>query len=154
MFWTPGPFVYGALIVGAVLDAESQKQETFGETVAGMLITIVLLWLAHTYAQIIGHRLEKGEHLSIGLVGNKMAHEFAIITGAGLPVLVVVIWWAGGSNLDSALSAGVWTAALTVVVANVIAGFRANLKGADLVFQTAVGAILGLGILVLKLIYH
>ena len=154
MFRTPGPFVYGALIVGAVLDAESQKQETFKETIAGIVITIVLLWLAHTYAQIMGHRLEKGEHLSIRLVAENMAEEFAILTGAGLPLLVVLIWWAGGAHLDSALSAGVWTAAITIIAANVLAGFRAKLSGADLVFQTSIGAFLGLGILVLKLIYH
>jgi len=154
MFRSPGPFVYGALIVGAVLDAESQKQETFAETVAGIVITIVLLWLAHTYAQVIGQRLEKGEHLSFGLIGNKMAHEFSILTGAALPLLVVVIWWVAGGTLTGALSAGVWTAAITIVAANLVAGFRANLSGADLVFDTAVGAFLGLGILVLKLIYH
>ena len=60
MFRTPGPFVYGALIVGAVLDAESQKQETFAETVAGVVITIVLLWLAHAYAQVIGETAREG----------------------------------------------------------------------------------------------
>ena len=154
MFWTPGPFVYGALIVGAVLDAESQKQETFVETIAGVSITIILLWLAHGYAQIIGHRLAKGEHLSLKLVGDKMSHEFAILTGAALPLVVVLIWWATGAKLDSALSAGVWTAAITIIAANVIAGVRAKLSGADLVFQTSIGAFLGLGILALKLIYH
>jgi hypothetical protein len=154
MFLTPGPFVYGALIIGAVLDAESQKQETFVETVVGVTITIVLVWLAHTYAQIIGQRLEKGEHLSVGLVVNKMSHEFAILTGAALPLAVVLIWWAAGAKLDSALSAGVWAAAITIVVANVVAGTRAKLSGADLLFQTSIGAFLGIGILVLKLVYH
>lgn len=154
MFLNPGPFVYGALIIGAVLDAESQKLETFGETIAGVVITMVLLWLAHAYAQITGHRLEKGEHLSFGLVANKMAHELPILTGAALPLLAVVISWAAGATLDNALSAGVWTAAATLVAANVVAGVRANLSGADLVFQTSIGAFLGLGILVLKLIYH
>jgi hypothetical protein len=146
--------VYGALIVGAVLDAESQKQETFAETVAGIAITIVLLWLAHAYAEVVGQRLEKGEHLSLSLIGNKMADEFAILTGAALPLLIVLIWWASGGTLAGALSAGVWTTAITIVAANVLAGFRAKLSGADLVFQTAIGAFLGLGILVLKLIFH
>jgi hypothetical protein len=154
MLWTPGPFVYGALIIGAVLDAESQKQETFKETVAGVVITIVLLWLAHGYAQIIGHRLERGEHLTMKLVWNKMSHEFAILTGASVPLVVVLIFWAGGAHLDTALSAGVWAAAVTIVAANVIAGVRAKLSPTDLVFQTSIGAVLGLGILVLKLIYH
>ena len=146
--------MYGALIVGAVLDAESQKQETFAETVAGVVITIVLLWLAHAYAQVIGHTLEKGEHLSFRLIGNKMAHEFSILEGAALPLLIVVIWWASGGTLAGALSAGVWTAAITIVAANLLAGVRANLSRTDLVFQTAIGAFLGLGILVLKLIFH
>ena len=154
MLWTPAPFVYGALIIGAVLDAESQKQETVTETIVGVVITIILLWLAHTYAQITGERLEQGRHLSPKLIGNKMVHELPILTGAGLPLLAVMIASAAGAKLDTALSAGTWTAAVTIVAANVIAGVRGKLSGADLVFQTAVGAFLGLGILVLKLIYH
>ncbi len=154
MLRRPAPFVYGALIIGAVLDAESQKQETFAETVSGMIITVLLLWLAHTYAQVIGQRLEKGEHLSLGLVRSKMAHEVAILTGAALPLLVVVIWWAAGGHLGSALSAGVYTAAVTIVVVEVAAAVRTGLSGTALVLQAGIGVILGLGILGLKLIYH
>lgn len=154
MLWTPGPFVYGALIIGALMDAESQKQETFVETVVGVLITVVLLWLAHGYAQIIGSRLEQGEHLTVRLVWSRMSHEFAIVTGAALPLVVVMIFWAAGTKLNPALTAGVVTSAVTIVAANVIAGVRAKLSPGDLVFQTSIGAVLGLGILALKLIYH
>lgn len=146
--------MYGALIVGAVLDAESQKQETFAETVSGMIITVVLLWLAHSYSQVVEQRLKEGEGLSLGLIGSKLGHEFAILTGAALPILVVVIWWAAGGHLESALSAGVFAAVATIVVVEVAAAVRAGLSGTALVLQAGIGVILGLGILGLKLIYH
>ena len=154
MFRAPGSLVYGTIIVGAVLDAESTKLETFAETVAGITIAMVLLWLAHSYAQITAERVEKGEHLSLRLIGSKMAHEVSILTGAAVPLLVVVIWWVSGGTLTGALSAGVWTCAVEIVVIEVIAALEAGLSGAEFVLQTAVGVFLGLGILVLKLIFH
>ncbi len=154
MFRSPGPLVYGTLIVGAVLDAEGIKTETFSETVAGVAITVVLLWLAHVYAQVTGQRLAQGEHLSLKLIGSKMAHEASMLVGAAVPLMVVVIWWISGGTLAGALTAGVWTSAVTLVVINVAAGLEAELSGAALLFQTAVGGLLGLGILALKLVFH
>jgi hypothetical protein len=154
MFRSPGQLVYGTLIVGAVLDAEGIKTETFSETVAGAAITVVLLWLAHSYAQVTGERLAQGEHLSLKLIGRNMAHEASMLVGAAVPILVVVIWWVSGGTLAGALTAGVWSSAVALVVINVAAGLEAELSGGALVLQTAVGGFLGLGILVLKLIFH
>jgi hypothetical protein len=154
LFRRPGPLVYGTMTVGAVLDAEGVKTETFAETIVGVALAMVLLWLAHSYAQITGHRLEKGEHLTPRLIGQHMAHEAPILAGAVVPLLTVLIWSAAGSNLSDALSAGIWADVAMIVVINLVAAFVSELSGVALLFQTAVGVVLGIGIIAVKLIFH
>lgn len=154
LFHNPGPLVYGTLLVGAVLDAEAFAAETYPETVAGAAVTMILIWLAHSYSQITGERVQKGEHLTVGLVFRKLEHELPILTGAAVPLVVVLFGWVTGASLQSSLSAGVYAAAITLVVVEVIAAIEARLTGWELVLQTVLGIVLGLGIYGLKLIYH
>jgi hypothetical protein len=154
LFRNPGPLVYGTLLVGAVLDAESFKGETFAATIGGVVITMVLIWLAHSYAQITGDRVRKREHLTVGMVARRLEHELPMLTGAAVPLVVVVICWLAGASLSTALTAGVVAAAITLVVVEVIAGIAAQLSAGEFVLQGSVGVLLGLGILGLKLVYH
>jgi hypothetical protein len=154
MLKSPGPLLYGTLLVGAVLDAESFKGETFAETIGGIVVTMVLIWLAHGYAQITDERVKTGKHLTRKLVVSKLEHELAILTGASVPLVVVVISGIAGASLTTALTAGVWAAAITIVVLEVIAALEARLTLGEAMLQTTVGVLIGVGILVLKLVYH
>ena len=76
---------------------------------------MVLMWLAHGYAEITDERVKTGAHLTPHLVISKLEHELAILTGAAVPLVVVVIAGASGASLNTALTAGVWTSAVTIV---------------------------------------
>jgi len=154
IFRSPGPLVYGTITVGAVLDAESTNLETFSETIAGVAIAMVVYWLAYSYAQVTADRVQKGQQLTLRLVVDKMAHEVSILTGAAVPVVVVAIWYAAGAGLGDALTAGAWAASLMIVLVNVIAALEAKLTGWAFALQTAVGVVIGVGILVMKLVFH
>jgi hypothetical protein len=151
---SPGALVYGTVTVGAVLDAEGIKTETFAKTLFGVALAMVLLWLAHSYAQITGHRFEKGEQLTPRMIWHHMAQEAPILAGAVVPLLTVIAFWAAGSNLGDALSAGIWADVAMIVVINVVAAFVSDLTGIAILVQTAVGVTLGIGIIVVKLIFH
>jgi hypothetical protein len=154
LFRRPGALVYGTVTVGAVLDAEGIKTETFAETIVGVALAMVLLWLAHSYAQITGHRFEKGEQLTPRTILQHMADEAPILAGAVVPLLTVIIWTATGSNLSEALSAGIWADVAMIVVINLVAAVISELSGVALVVQTVVGVVLGIGVIVVKLIFH
>ncbi|HEY1592455.1 MAG TPA: hypothetical protein VGF81_11725 [Solirubrobacteraceae bacterium] len=154
LFARPGPLVYGTMVVGAVMDAEGIKTETFPETIFGIGLAMVLLWLAHSYASLTGHRLSEGEHLTTKLLGHHLAHEAPILLGAVIPLLTVIIWSATGASLSESLSAGIWADVAMIVIINLVAAFVTELRGRDLIVQTAVGVVLGLGIIFVKLIFH
>ena len=154
LFARPGPLVYGTMVVGTVLDAEGIKTETFSETIFGVTLAMVLLWLAHSYASLTGHRLTQGEHLTRKLLSHHLAHEAPILLGAVIPLLTVIVWSATGASLSESLSAGIWADVAMIIIINLVAAFVSELRGTDLLVQTAVGVVLGLGIIFVKLIFH
>ncbi len=146
--------VYGTITVGALLAAESAHQETYVETVGAVLLTLLIYVLAHAYAEFAGERLRSGEHLTLTGFGHTVARSAALLPGAGVPLIALLISWAVGASLSAAVTAAVWTSAGMVVVLELIAGVRADNSGRELAAQTAIGALLGLLVIVLRLILH
>ncbi len=150
----PGGAVYGTITVGALLAAESSQRETYLETISAVILALVLYWIAHSYAGFAGGRLKEGERLTLGGLGRAMLHEVAILTGASMPLLALVLFDIAGASLSSAVTAGTWTAAAMVVVIEMVAGIRAELAGRELIGQTALGALLGCLVIAVHLILH
>ncbi len=150
----PGDAVYGTIAVGALLAAESARQETYLETVVAVVITLVLYWLAHSYAELVERRLEQEAKLTVARALDTLTHEFPILLGAAVPLLTLLIWWATGASLSSAVSAAVWTSAAIVVAVEAVSAVHARLKGRELLAQVLVGAVVGLLIVALKVLLH
>jgi hypothetical protein len=146
--------VYGTIVVGTLLAAESAQKETYLKTVLSVVITLLLYWLAHSYAESAASRMNTRAKLSADELIRSMRHESPIIIGAAMPLVPLLIWWATGGSLLNAVSAAIWTAAGMIVVYEAIAGLRAKLTGVELIVQTLVGAALGLMVIVLKLLLH
>ena len=52
----PAGVIYGVLAIGALLAAESGRHESYADTLGSVLIALCLYWLAHAYADVLGHR--------------------------------------------------------------------------------------------------
>jgi hypothetical protein len=154
MFPDPAGAVYGTITVGALLAAESAHQETYLETVVAVVLTLVLYVLAHSYSEFAGHRLRAGEPLELEGYRRSFVREAAALPGAVVPLIAVLISWVAGASLSTAVSAAVWTSAGMVVVLELVAGIRAGEEGRELAGQVALGALLGLLVIALKLVLH
>ena len=60
-----GAAIYGLITVGALLAAETAQSETYAETVVAVVITLLIYWLAHSYADLTSWRLEASESLRL-----------------------------------------------------------------------------------------
>jgi hypothetical protein len=150
----PGRLVYGTIAVGTLLAAESARQETYVETVFAVAITLLLYWLAHSYSEFVDRRLEHGKPFSLDGFADAALHELAVLVGAAIPLIVLVIWWLADASLGAAVSAAVWTSAIVIVVIEIVIGRRAELSGREFVTQTAFGTILGLLVIAVRLLLH
>jgi hypothetical protein len=154
MLANPAAGVYGLITVGALLSAESAKRQTYPETVEGVLIAILILWLAHSYSEYTAQRLTEGSRLEFRELGRTMLRELFIVAGAFVPLATVLVWWIAGGQLTVAVEAAVWASAIMVVLVEAFVGIGAGLKGREFAGQLAMGVFLGVLILALNFVLH
>jgi positive regulator of sigma E activity len=150
----PAGVVYGTLIIGAVLATESVRRETLLDTVGATVLALLLYWLAHSYATTLGERLDRKTPLSAATVVRSVLRDRAIVRGALVPILALLIASVLGATLSTAVLVAVWTSSGTIVAFEVLAGFRARLRGRELVVQICTGTVMGLMIIALRTVMH
>jgi hypothetical protein len=150
----PGRVVYGLITVGTLLAAESSLHDTYLETVGSVVLALLLYWLAHAYSELLGERLLTHERLSAQALGRSLLHEWAIVRGGALPLLALVLAWIAGASQETGVLLAVWTAALSLVAFELVAGVRSNSTPKELALEGCVGATMGLAIVALRAILH
>jgi hypothetical protein len=150
----PGSAIYGTIAVGALLAAESVRRETYGKNIEAVVITLLIYWLAHAYADLAAARLRSGARLTIGRLAKTMLHELPLLAGATIPLAILLICWAAGTRLSVAVIAALWTSAAIVVTIELSAGIRGRLAGRQFLAQVLVGAVLGSLVIFLKVVLH
>jgi hypothetical protein len=146
--------IYGTILVATMLSAESAAEETYVKTALGVLVAMATYWLALAYARFTGERLEQGTRATVaGMVGAAV-HELTVLYGAAVPFLALIVFWIGGASLDTAVLAAIYFADATIIGAEILIGVRAGLKGTALIGQAAVGGVLGVLVLLLRLLLH
>lgn len=146
----PAGVVYGVITVGALMAAESGRHESYIDAFASSLIATLLYWLAHSYSDLLGDRLTTGEPLTMKVLARELAHDWAIVRGAAIPLLALVIAWLAGAGRESGVTAALRTAVVTVVVFEVLAGIRAKSTPGELLLKAGVGVTMGIAILAVK----
>jgi hypothetical protein len=150
----PGSAIYGTIAVGALLAAESVRRETYARNVVAVVITLLLYWLAHSYADLAAERLRSGAPLTVGRLVRTMLEELPLLAGATIPLATLLICWAAGTRLSVAVIAALWTSAAIVVMIELSAGVRGHLAAKQFIAQVLVGALLGSLVIFLKVVLH
>jgi hypothetical protein len=146
--------IYGIILVATMLSAESAVRETYAKTAGGVLVAMATYWLALTYSRFTGERLEQGEHATVALLVRAAKHEVTVLYGAVIPFAALLIFWLAGTSLNTGALAVVYVADATIIATELIIGIRAELTGRELLAQTAIGAVLGVLVLALRLLLH
>lgn len=146
--------MYGVIVIGALLAAESGRHESYLDTVVSALIAAALYWLAHAYASVLGRRLAGNERLTAAALVRALGHDWALIRGAAVPLLALLGAGAVGASQEAAVTAGLWSAVASLVVFELVAGIRSRATRSELTVELAVGATMGLAILALRIVLH
>jgi hypothetical protein len=154
MLRNPGGLVYGVIAIGTLLAAESPRRETYPETIGAVVVAILLYWLAHAYSEFTEHRLERSQALNLAILGRTLGHELSILGGAAAPLVAVLVCWAAGATVSTAVTAALWTSAAMILGIETVAGIRAKLTGRELAAQVGLGTVLGLLVITLRFILH
>jgi hypothetical protein len=141
-------------MIGALLAAESGSHDTFAETLGSALIAVAIYWLVHAYSETLGRRLSTPGRLTVVSLWRALRYEWAIVEGAAIPLLVLVLAWATGASQETAVTAALWTAVVCVIVFELVAGIRSQATPAELALDVGVGVVMGVAILALKVVLH
>jgi hypothetical protein len=145
-----GGFIYGTIIVLAVIVAGARAYEHEAGHIAGLVtVTVVVFWLAHLYSHALAHSVAYDEHLSLAEL-RRIAHREASILEAAVPPLVALLLGAFGIL---STEVAVWVAVglgLVVLCAQGITFARVERLGRLGTFAV-VAANLGLGVLLVSL---
>jgi hypothetical protein len=150
----PARVVYGLLTVGALMAAESGHHETYLDLIVSALITTFLYWLLHAYSAVLGHRLETGEHLTLQALSHGLMDEWAIVRGAAIPLLALIIAWLAGAGQETGVTVALYSATGGLIAFELAAGIRSRAAPRELALEVGVGVIMGLAILGLRILLH
>lgn len=150
----PRGLVYGTILVATLLAAEPPRRETYARTVGAIAVAMLVYWLATSYAEFTGDRVREEQPFTLGSFARTAVRELAVVYGAFVPLLAVLVCWAAGAQLNTAVTVAVWTAVAMIVAIEVGIGIQADLTGKQLIVQTGMGVLLGLMVVALRVLLH
>ncbi len=141
-------------MTGALLAAESGLHETYLDTFASGALAAVLYWLAHGYADVLGRRLVERQPLTPGALARSMGHEWAVIRGAAIPLLALLVAAICGADRETGVTIAVWSAAGSIAGLELLAALRTHATRKEVALDASVGVAMGLAVIALKSILH
>ncbi|WP_269302172.1 hypothetical protein [Aeromicrobium sp. HA] len=149
----PAGMIHGALVMGATLALMSEKTRA-EVSVIGAAGVLTIYWLSHAYTHALGRGIDGDQvHLAARLVGS-VRHEWPVFLG-GLPALVVfATMLAFGSQVATAMAAGLWVTVVLMAVSGYLAAHQAGVSGWRTGAETAFAALLGLFMVGLNTLLH
>ncbi len=146
--------IYGLILVGSLMAAESYKQESHLDVLLSVAITLVVYWLAHAYSLVLGRRIERSEVLSLRSLYDGARDSASVLQGALVPLLALLVAWGAGAAPQTSIDIALWSAVATLVCLELIAGLRAKVRPLELALSCCVGAAIGAVVLALKVLLH
>ncbi len=153
----PRGTIYGTIAAGLVIAAEEPATETYPRVLVAAAVAVVTYWLAHGYAAWVGERLRQGDPdtgWSIRRLGHALRDEWPIIEGGAIPLAALLVAWAVGAPLATAITADLWTAAATLAAFELAGGLRQRLRPSHLLANAAFGLVLGVALFGVKTLLH
>jgi hypothetical protein len=150
----PTGVIYGVIVIGALMAAESGLHETYPEAVGSTVIAACTYWLADSYASVLGRRLTVQAALTPGALSRALASNWAVMRGAAIPLLVIVLGWIFGAGQQAAVNAALWSVVASLVAFELLAGIRSRATPGELALEVGAGAAMGIGVLAMKIVLH
>ena len=147
--------VYGTIVVLAAIAASAATyQDDLWRLAAVVLVTVLVLWLAHVYAQALSHHLRGAKRLAWPVVREAMIEERALLEGP-LPLLVVLALGALGV-LDERLTIRLapWLGVAQLLTWGILYARRQRWGWPTALTAGAINGTFGLLIVLLEVVVH
>ena len=146
--------IYGTVLADSVLAVESERQTVLADLIYAELVSVLVYWLAHVYADFLGSPPSASRRAGLHRLAETMGHEWSLVTASFFPLLAVLLAAAAGASVQTAALAGMWTGVAALVLWGEIAG-RHSGRGtwASLAYGLVAG-VFGVALILLRVLLH
>jgi hypothetical protein len=146
--------IYGTIVVSAVIAALSEDPAAGpGEIASAALLTVVVFWLAHVYADLVGERAATDDrtrwHSPLAL----LAQEGPMVEAALVPMIPLLLGMLGALHRTAAIRGGLAVGVAELSLWGYLAGRHLG-PGLPRLAGALFIALLGVGVALLKLLVH
>jgi hypothetical protein len=93
--------IYGSIIATAMIGALREAGLSSKELTLDVAATMLIFWIAHTWAAIAGERIHLGHGLLFHRVKALGREEWPIVEASFLPVVALILGWVGALETDT-----------------------------------------------------
>jgi hypothetical protein len=145
--------IYGTIAAMAVI-AGAARYQSDAEIFTLTLVTLVVLWLAHVYAETLAQHLKQGGRPKWSVVVTAMTKERTMLEGPAPMLLVLGLGGIGILDNDLALTLALWTGLAQLFAWGVTYARRLKWGWATALGIGLVNGAFGLIIVLLEVIVH
>jgi hypothetical protein len=150
--------IYGTLVASGVLATEGSTRDGVGEVALVVLVTLMVYWFAHGYAEMLADRAREravgGKAHALVDLGRALRKQWSIVGGSVSLIVVLFLGALLGADTDTAVSIAVWFAVLELLLWGTLAARQAELRGWPMVAYGLGSASLGVAIGILEVLLH
>lgn len=144
--------IYGIIVSAAVL--ASSHAPTAVATAAAVLVTLSVYWAAERYARILAERIHEGHRPRWETVRTQLTSGWEMITASLLPLGVLAAARLTGLSLRTAIIAALGCSTVLLCIAGWRIGRYGRLSALGQVLSSAIAALFGVSMIVLKALLH
>jgi hypothetical protein len=143
--------IYGTIVAAAVIAAGGNHLSAAALAVT-VVVTLVIYWLAEQYAELLAEHTVAGRLPSRKQMRSSLAETWPMVTASYLPVASLFLARLSGASSTTAARDALGVTILLLAFYGFEAGRTSELRGIRLFFVTAVAALLGVAMVVLKVL--
>jgi hypothetical protein len=144
--------ITGTVVSAAVIAAAAGHLEETRLVIA-ILGTAFIYWLAHLHARTLGEAVKHHTH-PVDALKEALAETWPILAAALVPAVILIVTQLAGADIRTAAWVAVISSTVLLTVYSFFAGRRGGLGIGGSLVSAAVGAMLGILIIVLKAGLH
>jgi hypothetical protein len=147
--------IYGQVLVTSFVAALSEaKSIDAGEIFAALFFTMLVFWLAHSYADAVASRLERDDPLTLREVRTIAKYEWPMLQAAIPALLALSLGWVGAMPTLTAVRLAIGLGVLQLLTWGFVIARASRLSPLATLGSVALNGAFGLGIVVLKVLVH
>lgn len=147
--------IYGNVLATSLVVAFSEDDDYSTEDIAlSVFVTGIVFWLAHVYAALLAERYTAGRRLTRSEIGAEFYAEWPVVQAFFPPIVVLLLGTIGLLSEDTAESLAIAVGVAAMVLWSVAIGRQERMSLLGLAGMALVNALLGAGIVLLKVVVH